>query len=70
MSVDTLPRDMRGLRACLFCSLIKTMDQFENDGCDNCDQFLALKHDFEKVHECTRLIFVSSKLRLGFNILV
>lgn len=54
MAIETLPRDLRGLRACLVCSLIKTIDQFENDGCDNCDRFLMLKQDFDKVHECTR----------------
>lgn len=54
MSLETLPRDLRGLRACLFCSLIKSTDQFEADGCDNCERFLMLKNDIEKVHECTR----------------
>ncbi|TMW39902.1 hypothetical protein DOY81_015018 [Sarcophaga bullata] len=38
MSLDTIPKDLRGLRACLVCSLVKTFDQFEYDGCDNCDE--------------------------------
>ncbi|KAF9797454.1 hypothetical protein SFRURICE_005930 [Spodoptera frugiperda] len=32
MSLETVPKDLRGLRACLVCSLIKTFDQFEYDG--------------------------------------
>lgn len=31
------PADLKKLRACLQCSLIKTVDLFRADGCDNCD---------------------------------
>uniref|UniRef100_A0A915EUP7 Spt4/RpoE2 zinc finger domain-containing protein n=1 Tax=Ditylenchus dipsaci TaxID=166011 RepID=A0A915EUP7_9BILA len=55
MSVESLPRDLRGLRACLVCSLIKSAGQFEDDGCDNCEGFLMMKND--KVHECTSANF-------------
>ena len=37
MSVDTVPKTIKNMRACLVCSLIKTFDQFESDGCDNCE---------------------------------
>ena len=57
MSVETIPRDLRGLRACLVCSLIKTANQFEEDGCDNCEEFLMLKGDVDKVHKCTSANF-------------
>ncbi|KAI1715400.1 spt4/RpoE2 zinc finger domain-containing protein [Ditylenchus destructor] len=57
MSIETLPRDLRGLRACLVCGLIKSADQFELDGCENCERFLNLKNDIEKVHECTSANF-------------
>ncbi|KAK0419258.1 hypothetical protein QR680_014044 [Steinernema hermaphroditum] len=57
MSIETVPRDANNLRACLFCSLIKTVDQFELDGCDNCDRFLQMKNDTEKVYECTSANF-------------
>ena len=30
-SVETVPKDMRQLRACLVCSLIKTFDQVKNN---------------------------------------
>ncbi|KAF7987374.1 hypothetical protein HCN44_003136 [Aphidius gifuensis] len=51
--METLPKDLKGLRACLNCSLIKTVDQFEIDGCDNCDGFLHMKNNRENVTECT-----------------
>ncbi|KAH7724905.1 transcription elongation factor SPT4 [Aphelenchoides avenae] len=57
MSIETIPRDLKGLRACLYCSLIKSVDQFELDGCDNCERFLQLKGDMEKVYECTSANF-------------
>uniref|UniRef100_A0A915C3X2 Spt4/RpoE2 zinc finger domain-containing protein n=1 Tax=Parascaris univalens TaxID=6257 RepID=A0A915C3X2_PARUN len=53
-SIESIPRDLRNLRACLLCSMIKTLDQFEQDGCDNCERFLGMKGDEEKVSECTR----------------
>lgn len=56
MSIDTVPRDLRGLRACLLCSLVKSVDQFEVDGCDNCERALHLKGDSEKVYLCTRCV--------------
>jgi len=31
-----VPNDLRNLRACLNCSLIKTLEQFEKNGCENC----------------------------------
>ncbi|PAV87534.1 hypothetical protein WR25_11867 [Diploscapter pachys] len=57
MSIDTIPSDLRGLRACLLCSLVKSFDQFESDGCDNCERVLHLKNDPDKVHECTSANF-------------
>lgn len=56
MSVESIPRDLRNLRACLLCSMIKSVEQFELDGCDNCERYLGMKGDEEKVSECTRLI--------------
>ncbi|VDK74317.1 unnamed protein product [Litomosoides sigmodontis] len=53
MSVESIPRDLRNLRACLLCSMIKSVEQFELDGCDNCERYLGMKGDEEKVSECT-----------------
>lgn len=33
------PERMRNLRACLSCKLVKTYDQFVNDGCENCPDY-------------------------------
>ncbi|KJH52558.1 transcription initiation protein Spt4 [Dictyocaulus viviparus] len=57
MSVDTVPRDLRNLRACLLCSLVKSLEQFEMDGCENCDRVLHMKGDTDKVYECTSTNF-------------
>lgn len=51
--MGSVPKDLRSLRACLVCSLIKTFDQFEVDGCDNCDEFLRLKNSKEHIMEYT-----------------
>ncbi|EPB74508.1 transcription initiation protein Spt4 [Ancylostoma ceylanicum] len=48
MSVETVPRDLRNLRACLLCSLVKSLEQFEMDGCENCDRVLHMKGDTDK----------------------
>lgn len=78
MSFDTIPKDLRGLRACLVCSLVKvrtqifcflyyfyefnftiiidyfqTFEQFEYDGCDNCEEVLPIKGNKDNVYDCT-----------------
>ena len=57
MSLETVPKDLRHLRSCLLCSLVKTIDQFEYDGCDNCEAYLQLKGNREMVYECTSSSF-------------
>eukprot|EP00088_Acartia_fossae_P067122 TRINITY_DN83553_c0_g1_i1.p1 TRINITY_DN83553_c0_g1~~TRINITY_DN83553_c0_g1_i1.p1 ORF type:complete len:132 (+),score=21.88 TRINITY_DN83553_c0_g1_i1:28-396(+) len=56
-SVETVPKDLRQLRACLVCSLVKTFDQFETDGCDNCENFLHMKRNRDNVYDCTSTNF-------------
>jgi len=53
MSLETVPKDLRNLRACLLCSLVKTFEQFEFDGCENCDEYLHMKNNNDAVYECT-----------------
>jgi len=53
MSLETVPKDLRNLRACLLCSLVKTFEQFEFDGCENCDEYLHMKNNSDAVYECT-----------------
>ncbi|XP_070284553.1 transcription elongation factor SPT4-A-like [Myotis yumanensis] len=57
MSLKTVPKDTWHLRACLLCSLVKTIDQFEYDGCDNCDAHLQMKGNREVVYNCTSSSF-------------
>ncbi|CAG0913679.1 unnamed protein product [Notodromas monacha] len=63
MSIETIPpttTTFRNLRACLVCSLIKTMEQFEHDGCDNCDAYLRMKSNRDNVYDCTSSNFDGS----------
>ncbi|GAB6030312.1 transcription elongation factor spt4 [Chamberlinius hualienensis] len=53
MALDSIPRDLRNLRACLLCSMIKTFDQFEMDGCDNCEEYLSMKNNRDLVYDYT-----------------
>ncbi|KAK2166709.1 hypothetical protein NP493_1293g01031 [Ridgeia piscesae] len=57
MSLETIPKDLRNLRACLLCSLIKSFDQFEYDGCENCEEYLHMKKNRDAVYECTSSSF-------------
>ncbi|OXB54802.1 hypothetical protein ASZ78_013374 [Callipepla squamata] len=57
MALETVPKDLRHLRACLLCSLVKTLEQFEYDGCDNCDAYLQMKGNREMVYDCTSSSF-------------
>ena len=31
----------------------KTFDQFDFDGCDNCDEFLRMKNNKDNIYDCT-----------------
>jgi len=33
--------------------LLQTLDQFEYDGCENCDKFLHMKNNRDNVLDCT-----------------
>uniref|UniRef100_A0A1I8GHY6 GDP-D-glucose phosphorylase 1 n=3 Tax=Macrostomum lignano TaxID=282301 RepID=A0A1I8GHY6_9PLAT len=57
MSIETVPNELRNLRACMICGLIKTFTQFEVDGCDNCEDFLSLKDNKDMVYDCTSANF-------------
>mmetsp|Transcript_21165 Transcript_21165/g.36373 ORF Transcript_21165/g.36373 Transcript_21165/m.36373 type:complete len:121 (-) Transcript_21165:1890-2252(-) len=51
-----VPNAFTKLRACLSCSLVKTMGQFHESGCENCP-FLSMGGDTERVQECTTTAF-------------
>ncbi|OQV23581.1 putative Transcription elongation factor SPT4 [Hypsibius exemplaris] len=52
-----IPNDLRNLRACLLCSLVKSYDQFLEDGCDNCDEVLPMRGQREAVLDYTSANF-------------
>ena len=43
-----VPSDLKKLRGCLRCYLVKTEQQFKTDGCENCP-FLHLDEDMDQV---------------------
>lgn len=53
MNDETIPKELRNLRACLLCSMVKTLDQFEYYGCDNCEGVMPMKANREAVIELT-----------------
>jgi len=55
--LDNIPKDLRQLRACMVCSMIKTLEMYEQDGCDNCDDFLHMKGNRDNVFDCTSTNF-------------
>lgn len=55
--IHAVPTSLRSLRACLNCSMIKTADQFEMDGCDNCDPNLGIRGNRDQMFSCTSTVF-------------
>jgi len=53
----SMPSELKGLRACMVCSLIKTHTQFLDEGCDNCESFLSLAERQDRVTELTSHTF-------------
>jgi transcription elongation factor SPT4 len=51
-----VPVGLKGLRACIPCMLVKTYDQFYEEGCENC-KFLELNNDGQKCKTCTTADF-------------
>lgn len=45
-----VPDSMKGIRACLRCTLLKTFEQFTDAGCENCE-FLQLEGNSKRVQE-------------------
>ena len=51
-----VPDELKALRACLRCGLVKNYIQFEENGCENCDM-LNMKDSSKAVHKCTTPYF-------------
>lgn len=46
----------KNMRCCVACRLVKTLDQFYDQGCDNCP-FLEMEGDRERIEDCTTTEF-------------
>ena len=48
---------LRGLRACMVCSIVQAGNKFVSSGCPNCEEFLEMRHSADVVHDCTSAVF-------------
>jgi len=52
----SVPTAIKGVRACLRCGLIKSLDQFLEMGCENCP-YLDMEGNHERCNKCTTAFF-------------
>ena len=52
----SVPSSMKGLRACMCCGIVKTFEQFIEQGCENC-AILELEGNSERCNQCTTAFF-------------
>jgi transcription elongation factor SPT4 len=52
----SVPNNVRTIRACKRCGLLKTQEQFYDDGCENC-VFLDMADNMERVNSCTTAFY-------------
>ena len=53
-----VPTEFKALRACMRCALIKTLTQFYENGCENCE-FLGIEGNQENLHSVYVAIHIS-----------
>lgn len=51
-----VPTNLRSIRACKRCGLLKTVEQFYEHGCENCP-FLYMADNMDQVSRCTTAFF-------------
>mmetsp|Transcript_890 Transcript_890/g.1378 ORF Transcript_890/g.1378 Transcript_890/m.1378 type:complete len:144 (-) Transcript_890:401-832(-) len=51
-----VPTAIKGVRSCMRCGIIKTLDQFLEYGCENCP-FLDMAGNHERCNLCTTAFF-------------
>mmetsp|Transcript_23949 Transcript_23949/g.35157 ORF Transcript_23949/g.35157 Transcript_23949/m.35157 type:complete len:125 (+) Transcript_23949:113-487(+) len=51
-----IPDTFKAIRCCMRCSLLKTYEQFYEDGCENCE-FLRLRRNQSRINTCTTSYF-------------
>lgn len=47
----------RNMRACMVCSIVRTQQQFMQQGCPNCEDILELIGNPEQINDCTSQVF-------------
>ena len=52
----SVPNNLRTIRACKRCGLLKTQEQFYEDGCENCP-FLDMIDNYDRTNACTTAFF-------------
>eukprot|EP00891_Asterochloris_glomerata_P007753 jgi/Astpho2/7753/gw1.00116.38.1_t len=53
----------KGLCACFGCKLVKTQQQFLDNGCENCP-YLNMEGDHDRVHDATSVNFKGMMMQL------
>ena len=48
----SVPTNLKTIRACKRCGLLKTQEQFHDEGCENCP-FLEMAESIDRVNRCT-----------------
>ena len=55
--IKTLPNNVKAgrphQRACLGCAMVKNIDQFYTQGCNNCEQFVHMKGCWQNIKRCS-----------------
>lgn len=57
--IAVIPEEMKHLKACMRCGLIKNYTQFLDNGCENCD-FIPLKGNEMIIDRCTSSYYEGS----------
>ncbi|CAJ1942618.1 unnamed protein product [Cylindrotheca closterium] len=52
----SVPTQLKGIRSCKRCGILKTLDQFMNEGCENCP-FLDMIDNQDQCNSCTTAFF-------------
>ena len=65
---DIMPRDLRNLRACKLCSLVKTVEHFLYYGCDNCEHLLKMRKNKALIDDFTSNTYMCASSPLSIAI--
>eukprot|EP00978_Attheya_sp_CCMP212_P032174 scaffold124175_cov49-Attheya_sp.AAC.3 len=60
----TVPSALRGIRSCKRCGILKTLDQFINEGCENCP-FLDMKAISTSTFAAIKMLLLHDRVVVG-----